>query len=156
MAKISYKLTSREKDNLDYKKIFEAFGHTGSLMSLELFESLSEEQKSSVCTVYFMLNPDRSAQVLCPVSSMDAVNSSKYKKANAIIAMNKVIKTCEKHNFSVDSYISSTPESDLAELYHFEGETTKAEVEGHTFYQTERVQNQNENMITKSGEDLNQ
>lgn len=150
MTKYDFEISCVKEENSVYKKIFDAFGHTGSLMNLEVFESLDEQQKKAVCNVYFMVNSDRTAQILCPVNSSENLDSPNGQKATSVIAVNKAIKTCEKYDFAVDCYISSTPKSDMAKIFHFDGDITSAEVEGCTFYQMEKAQNLNQNVLTKS------
>lgn len=154
MPKYSYEIKGHEKENISYKKFFEAFGHQGALLSLELFEKLSEEQKLSLCTVYFMAGKDKTVQILCPIISQEAVESSSNRRASAVIAMNKVMKHCKSKEFEPTSYISTTERSDLASLFGFNGEPTSANIGNTKFYQTERVQNQNVHAIDDGGKSL--
>lgn len=139
MTKYTYKIKSCENQETPYKKIFEAFGHTGSLMNMEIFNSLSEEEKQSIGNVYFMLNEDRTAQIYAPFLT-EEISGKSERTSTMVMALKTTLKTCKKYDFVPTSYISTNENSTLGEVFGFNGETTKETIGGVDFFETSFAQ----------------
>lgn len=123
-----------------YKKIFNQFGHTGSLMEMRIFDKLSEEEKVELCNLVFMVNKDQS-HLLFPMIRNEEV-SSKEASVLSIYAMKHVTEHCSKFEVPASTFISLSENSGTAKVFGFEKIDVEENITGTTFYEFAKTQKQ--------------
>ncbi len=116
-----------------YKKIFNQFGHTGSLMEYKLFSDLGDNEKQELCNLVFMVDKE-SAHLLFPMVKNDIV-SDKEAAVLSIYSMKHVTDHCTKCNVAASTYIGLSETSTTAKTFGFTKAEDSQEIGGATFYE---------------------
>lgn len=137
MAKLtnySFELKKCESERASvYKKIFNQFGHTGSLMEYKLFADLKDAEKQELCNLVFMVDKE-SAHLLFPMAKNDMI-SSKESAVLSLYAMKHVVDHCSNHNIPASTYIGVSETSTTAQSFGFTRQEESLEIGGATFYE---------------------